>query len=89
MDKAIDKATRESAVEEAEGLKQDAQKLASLVDDEKPASGEAQALLQRAARIQAAASGRTLPPAAQTAWGAVESGLDKVAQAFGMAKPVP
>jgi hypothetical protein len=87
-DKAIDKATREAAISEADGLKQDAQKLASLVGDGRPASGEAQALLQHSAKVRAAASGRTLSPAGQTAWEAVESGLDKVAQSFGLAKPV-
>ena len=87
-DKAIDKATREAAIGEADGVKQDAQRLASLVGDGRPASGEAQALLQRSAKVRAAVSGRTLSPAGQTAWGAVESGLDKVAQSFGLPKPV-
>jgi hypothetical protein len=88
-DKTIDKATREAAVGEAAGLKEDARKLASLVGDGRPASGEAQALLQRAARLRTASSGRTLSPAAQSAWGSVESGLDKVAQAFSLPARVP
>lgn len=87
-DKAIDQVTRQATVDEADGLKQDAQRLASVVGNGRPASGEAQGLLQRSARVRAAASGRTLSPAGQTAWGAVESGLDKVAQGFGLAKPV-
>jgi hypothetical protein len=88
-DKAIDKPTREAAVQEVEALKHDAEKLDSTIGDGKPASGEAQALLTRATAIRAAGSGRTLSPAAQSAWGAVEGGLAKVAQAFGMPARVP
>jgi uncharacterized membrane-anchored protein YhcB (DUF1043 family) len=88
-DKTINSATREAAVQEADGLKKDAKKLGSLVGDGRPASGEAQALLQRAAAVQGAISGRTLSPAAQSAWGAFESGLGKVAQAFNMPTRVP
>ncbi len=88
MDKTIDSATREAAVQEADGLKKDAKKLGSLVGDGRPASGEAQALLQRAAGVQRAISGRAISPAAQSAWGDFQSGLDKVAQAFGMSKQV-
>jgi hypothetical protein len=88
-DKTIDKATREASVKEADGFKQDAQKLASLVGDSRPASGEAKALLDSAARIRAAASGRALSPAAQTAWGSVEGGLSKVALAFGLPARLP
>jgi hypothetical protein len=84
QDKAVDKATREAAVHEAEALKKDAQSLASVVGDGRPASGEAKALLDRAAAIRSASSGRALSPTAQAAWGSVENGLDKVAQAFGM-----
>lgn len=84
-DKTVDKATREAAVNGADALKNDAKELASAVGDGRPASGEAKALLDSAAAIRAASSGRTLSPAAQTAWGSVESGLDKLAQAFGMA----
>ena len=87
--KAIDKATREAAVKEADALKHDAQKLTSTLGDGKPASGEAQALLVRAAAIRSAGSGQGLSPSAQTAWGAVESGLDKVAQAFALSARRP
>jgi hypothetical protein len=84
QDKTIDKATREATVHEAEALKKDAKSLASVVGDGRPASGEAKALLDRAAAIRRASSGRALSPAARAAWGSVENGLDKVAQAFGM-----
>jgi hypothetical protein len=89
MDKTIDIATREASVKEADGLKQDAEKLASQVGDGKPASGEAKALLDSAARMRASTSGRTLSPAAQTAWGSVEEGLTKVAFAFGLPAKLP
>ena len=88
-DKTIDQATREAAVQAADDLKKDAQTLASAVGDGRPASGEAQALVQRAAAIRAASSGRALSPAAQTAWGTVESSLDKVGQAFGLPARLP
>jgi hypothetical protein len=83
-DTTLDQPTKDSAVREVNGLKEDAEKLASTVDDGKPATGEAKVLLDRAARIRgaAASSGRTLSPAAQTAWGSVETGLQKVALAF-------
>jgi len=83
-DKTVDQATRKAAVADIEGFKRDAKTLASVVGDGRPASGEAKALLDRAARIRAASSGRTSSPAAQAAWSTVESGLEKVAQGFGM-----
>ena len=83
-DKTIDKATRESAIKDAAGVKDDAKRVASLVGDGKPASGEARALLQHATAVQSASSGRALSPEAQTAWGAVQADLAKVSQAFGI-----
>jgi hypothetical protein len=88
-DKAISETTREAAVDEAEQLKRDAEQLASIVGDGRPASGEAQALLERAAKIRAASAGRTLSPAARTAWSEIESGLAKVAQAFNLSTRLP
>lgn len=88
-DKTIKQATREAAVREVDELKKDAERLASTVGDDKPASGEAQALLQRAKALRTASSGRALSPAAQTAWGSVEGGLEKVGQAFNVSTPLP
>lgn len=88
-DKTVDKPTRDAAVKEADGLKQDAKRLASVVSDERPASGEAKALLERAARLRGASSERTLSPAAQTAWRSVEGGIDKLAQAFDLPARLP
>ena len=87
----IDQPTKDAAVKEVNSLKEDAEELASTVGDGRPASGEAKAVLDRAARIRgaAASSGRTLSPAAQTAWGPVESGLQKVAVAFDLPAPRP
>lgn len=82
--KAISEATRDAAVSEADALKHEAQKLASTIGDDKPASGEAQAVLARAAAIRSAWPGQRLSPAAKTAWGVVESGIDLVAQAFAL-----
>jgi hypothetical protein len=84
-DKTVDKATREAAVREAEVLKDGAKELASAIGDGRPASGEAKALLDQAARIRAASASRPLSPAAGAAWGTIEGGLDKVAQGFEMA----
>jgi hypothetical protein len=83
-DKTVAKAAREAAVEEADGLKEDARELASVVGDGRPASGEAKALFDRAAAIRTASSARLLSPAAQSAWRSIESGLDKIALGFGM-----
>jgi hypothetical protein len=83
-DTTIDQAARAAAVKEADELKSDAQRLASTLGDGRPASGEAQALLQRATALRAASSGRALSPAAKAAWGSVESGLDAVGQAFSL-----
>lgn len=88
-DKTIPEATREAAVREVDEFKKDAERLASTVDDDKPASGEAQALLQRAKALRTASSGRALSPAAKSAWGSVEGGLEKVGQAFNVSTPLP
>jgi hypothetical protein len=87
----IDQPSKEAAVQEVNGLKEAAEKLASTVDDGRPASGEAKAVLDRAARIRgaAASSGRALSPAAQTAWGSVETGLQKLALAFDLPARLP
>src|SRR6185436_21194986 len=68
MNTSVDKAAREAAVKEAEGLKQEAERLASTMGDGKPASGEARALLEHATAMRGAAPGGALSPAAQTAW---------------------
>ncbi len=86
-DKSVDKATRESAVRDVDGLRQAAKSLASRIGAGQPASGEARTLLERTATVQTGSAGRTLSPAAQTAWGSVRSGIVAVAHGFGV--PVP
>jgi hypothetical protein len=90
-DTTIDQPAKDAAVQEVNGLKEDAEKLASTLDDGRPASGEAKAVLDRAARIRgaAASSGRALSPTAQTAWAAVDTGLQKVAMAFDLPARLP
>jgi hypothetical protein len=83
-DQTVDKAARAASVNAADSLKKDAENLASRIGDEKPASGEAQALLQHAAAIRSAAATRPSSPAAQTAWGSIEAGLVKIVQAFNL-----
>ena len=83
-DPTVDKASRDAAVDAAEGLKKAAEKLASRVGDEEPASGEAIALQQHAAAIRNAATKRPLSPPAQTAWSTVETDLARIVQAFNL-----
>ena len=77
---SIDKATREAALKDVDALKETSKKLAGTIGG-KPASGEAQAMLDVAAKIRGKMAGRPMP-AVQSAWGPIESSLEKVAQAF-------
>ena len=54
-DKAVDQATRQAALRQVDELKRSAEKLESVLDDNRPASGEAQALLR--SRRESAADG--------------------------------
>jgi hypothetical protein len=82
---SIASATRDAAVKDADTFKDEADRLASTIGDGKPASGEAQALLQHAAAIRRATpGGGPLAPSAATAWRSVETDLAKVAQAFNL-----
>lgn len=84
MDKAIDEPTRAAAVKQVDDVKKAAQRVASTVASGRPASGEAQALLQQGAAVRAASAGRRLSAAAQAAWSDVDGHLATVAQAFGL-----
>ena len=64
--------------------KVDAKRLADVVGDGRPASGEARALLDRAAKLRTASAGWPLSPAAQASWRSVEDGLTKISQAFAL-----
>ena len=80
----IPQASREAAVAEANGLKKDADALADRLKDHKPASGEAAALLQRAARIEKTAATLSLPSSAVSAWKAVLPPLSTIAHGFNL-----
>jgi len=80
----IPQASREAAVAEANGLKKDADELAERLNDHKPASGEATALLQRAGRIESTAMKLSLPSSATDAWKAVLPPLATIAQGFNL-----
>jgi hypothetical protein len=86
-DKSIAEPTRKAAVMEADAIKKGAKSLADVIGDQKPASGEAKALLDMASKLQKASSGWPLSPAAQASWRGVQEGLTKITQAFGL--PVP
>lgn len=83
-DKTVDKPTREARVDEAKGLKEDAKRLGEIIGDGRPASGEAQALLDRAVRLRGDLAGLNLPPPTLTALGSLQAGLDNIALAFGL-----
>jgi hypothetical protein len=83
-DKSIDPNARKAAVQEADDLKKDAKALADVVGGGRPASGEARALVGRAAKLKSASATWPLSPAAQTSWRSVESGLAKITQAFAL-----
>ena len=83
-DASVSKATREAANREVEELKADAKRLGSLAGDGRPASGEAKALLDQAATVRGAMSGKTLSPPARTAWAQIDKSLETVALAFGL-----
>lgn len=82
QDKTFSLANRQAAVAEAEALKKDADVLADRLKDNKPASGEATQLLERAQKIQAAAASLPLTPNAKAAWASVVRPLTTIAQGF-------
>ena len=83
-DKAIDPNARKAAVQEADDLKKDAKALADVVGGGRPATGEARALVGRAARLKTASAAWPLSPDAQASWRSVEGGLGKITQAFAL-----
>lgn len=83
-DKSIDANARKAAVQQADDLKKDAKKLADVIGGGRPASGEARALAERAARIKGASASLPLSPAAQASWRSIEGGLGKITQAFSL-----
>jgi hypothetical protein len=83
-DKSVDKATREGALRDVDGVKSAAKALASRVGGGHPASGEAKTLLDRATAVQTSSSVRPLSPGAEAARASMRSAMVQVTQAFGM-----
>jgi hypothetical protein len=81
---AIDKATRDAALREADALARDAKALGSRLGEGKPATGEARQLLDSAAKIQTSPMRTKLPPATQATWSSTTAAVEKVAQGFGL-----
>ena len=80
-DPAVDKASREGIVDEADQLSKDAKALRERVNDGKPSSAEADQVLARAARLQTFIKGHQVP-AASGAWHGVASQLEIVSAAY-------
>jgi hypothetical protein len=89
MDTTIPKPTVQEAAGQVDQLKKAAQRLASTVGGGRPASGDAKTLLQQASAIREVGASRKLTPAAQAAWGTLQSQLAVISQAFNLAPQQP
>lgn len=89
LNQKVDKPTVDAAVKQVDDLKRAAERLASTIDSGRPASGEAQAVLQQGAAIRAAAAARPLSPAGKATWGEIEEHLTTVALGFGLPRQLP
>ena len=87
QDKSIAPDARKAALAEVEGLKKDAEVLANRVKDNKPASGEAAQLIERAHKIAASAESLPLSPNAKSALQSVLRPLNTIAQGFNIPLP--
>jgi hypothetical protein len=85
-DVAVDRASREAAVLEAEALGEAAKALRDRVKDNKPSSAEAERLLTGASRMQTFINGRRMP-SSSTVWVQAPAPLQTVAAAYGSAWP--
>jgi hypothetical protein len=82
-----DKAALDAAEDSVDALVSAAKKLRSRVDSGKPASGEAGVVREALAAVKTAVGDRKVSEAAAEAWSGVIAGTDKIAQAFGAARP--
>jgi hypothetical protein len=80
-DASVDKAARESIVDEADQLKKDAEELRSRLDDDNPSTGELDRMLARATTLQQYVAGRKLPTATE-AWNGVALQMRQLAAAY-------
>jgi acylphosphatase len=81
-----EKAASEGVQKSVDALANAAKTFKSRVSSDKPASGEAAVLAEKAAAVQTALAGRTLNANAVKAWAGVTAGLAKIDQAFGVSK---
>lgn len=85
-DVAVDRASREAAVVEADELGKAAKALRDRVKDNKPSSAEAERLLAGASKMQTFLNGRRMP-LSSTVWVHAPAQLQTVAAAYGSAWP--
>jgi hypothetical protein len=85
-DVAVDRASREAAVVEAEELEKAAKALRDRVKGNKPSSAEAERLLAGASKMQTFINGRRMP-SSSTVWVQAPAQLQTVASAYGTAWP--
>jgi hypothetical protein len=78
---AIDKATRDEIIQEADDWSKEAKALKSRVKDGKPSSGEAQQVLSRASRLQSFIRNNQVPSAA-SAWTGIDGQVQALATAY-------
>ena len=78
---AVDKATRDEILQEADDWSKEAKALRSRVKDGKPSSGEAQQLLSRASRLQSFIKNNQVPAAA-SAWSGLNGQVQALADAY-------
>jgi hypothetical protein len=86
-DKAVDQATRETALAEVDTVKNAARTVASRLDGGQPASGEAKALIEQFVALRGRPFARSLSAPAQTEWTSIGSQLSTVALGFGLQVP--
>ena len=78
---AVDKATRDEILQEADDWSKEAKALRSRVKDGKPSSGEAQQVLSRASRLQSFIKNNQVPAAA-SAWAGLNGQVQALAAAY-------
>jgi archaellum component FlaC len=86
-DATVDKPTRESMVSAVEDLSKDAKELRSRVNDGKPSSAEAEALLSHATAFESTLSARQVPGAKSMWTGPLAKQLETVATAYRLPWP--
>ena len=78
------KADRDAIRKDLDSVKKEANTVKSRAADGKPATAEARQLFDSASRVSSALGGRTLAPAATSAYGNLRSSLTTLEQAYGL-----